>query len=116
MKLFRKHQELLRAIFENGLKWVVLWLAFEFILLVLAIGVGGWLWMSSGSVTGLAGGLSVLVIGRGVGGFMFEMFANLPERTEYRTKLPSHKEELEALRKELETDDDSDRSNITEGS
>lgn len=47
---------------------------------------------------------------------MFEMFANLPERTEYRTKLPSHKEELEALRKELETDDDSDRSNITEGS
>jgi len=97
----RKTLELVRAVCEAGFRAILLWMAIEIILIVVALGIGISVWMRHGFPSGLVSGMVAFGVGQAIATLIMDMTFQLPERTTSGTALPSDKEVLDALRVEL---------------
>ncbi len=102
-KLHRTPWELIGAIFDAGLRAILVWLLIEIVLLVVATAVGIAVCIASGFLTGLVSGMVTFVIGQTIALLIIDMTFQLSDPPRSTALSPSDQEVLDALRKELES-------------
>ena len=90
------------AILEDGARAIMIWIGITIAMLIVAIAVGFFMISKYGVLVGVFSSFFVFVLGKVIALSIFETIILEADPVESSESLPSHKEEIDDLRKELE--------------
>lgn len=99
----RRPGELIGDILNAGIRLILLVAAIQFFLVIVSIGVGGFVWFNRGFLSGLVSGVATFLVGQSIAVTILDIILLVPEKSTGGGRDLSEQEVMESLRAELES-------------